>query len=67
MMKGFTIKKDGNIFVSHCSFLDLFSQGDTREEAEKNIKELTGIFIDDCHERGTLYQVLKDCIALEDE
>lgn len=55
------IKKDPVGFVSYCPCLDLWSQGDTEEEAEKNIREAISLFLESCHERGTLDSVLKDC------
>jgi predicted RNase H-like HicB family nuclease len=55
------IKKEGKYFVSYCPPLDLFSQGVTRVEAKKNIKEAARLFILDCYERGTLEKVLKEC------
>lgn len=55
------VKKKGKIFVSCCPAFDLWSQGDSKDEAEKNIKEAAGLFIVSCFERGTIDQVLKDC------
>lgn len=55
------IKKSEVGFTSHCPFLDVWSQGDTEKEAEKNICEAVYLFLDVCIEKGTLEKVLKDC------
>lgn len=56
-----TITKKDDTHISYCPPLDIYSQGDTREEAEKNIIEAVKLFIDTCFERGTLDAVLKEC------
>jgi predicted RNase H-like HicB family nuclease len=53
-------EKDG-WFISSCSILDVFSQGETLEIAKKNIIETLKIFFASCYERGTLEEVLKEC------
>ncbi len=55
------IKEDEVGYVSSCPALDVWSQGNTKKEAEKNIKEAVSLFIISCFERGTLDQVLKEC------
>lgn len=54
-------KKDGDFYVSYCPPLDIYSQGHTKEEAFKNIKEAVNLFIVSCFERGTLDKALKEC------
>ena len=54
------IKKRG-VFVSHCPPLDVCSQGDTEEEAKRNLIEAITAFVISCINRGTLEKVLKDC------
>lgn len=49
------------MFVSYCAALDLYSQGDSAEEAEKNIIEATEALIEYCVEHNTLNEVLKEC------
>ena len=46
--------------VSCCPALDVYSQGDTKEEALSNLREAVQLFISSCYERGTLADVLKD-------
>jgi predicted RNase H-like HicB family nuclease len=57
----FRIRKEGAYFVSWCFPLDVYSQGKTREEAEKNLVEAVRLFLTNCFERATLDRVLKDC------
>lgn len=47
------------LYISHCMALDLYSQGETPEEAEKNIIEATKAFIRSCLKRRTLNEVLE--------
>lgn len=54
------LEKPG-MYISYCPALDLYSQGDTRAEAKKNIKEATGLFLQSCIERQTLQRVLTEC------
>jgi hypothetical protein len=37
------------------------SQGRTRDQAARNLIEAAQLFLEDCFERGTLEEVLKDC------
>lgn len=55
------IRKEGRYFVSWCYPLDVFSQGETKEKALRNLEEAVGLFITSCIRRGTLDKVLKDC------
>jgi len=54
-------KEKPGMYVSYCAALDLYSMGDTAEEAEKNIIEATEAFIESCVKRDTLNAVLKEC------
>jgi predicted RNase H-like HicB family nuclease len=54
------IKKEGKYFISHCPPLDVYSQGESRAIAKKNIEEAVRLFVIDCYERGTLEDVLKE-------
>ncbi|MCI0513543.1 type II toxin-antitoxin system HicB family antitoxin [candidate division KSB1 bacterium] len=57
----FNIDKDGNYFVSYCPPLDVYSQGQTEQEAEKNLKEALSLFFITCFEMGTFDKVMKEC------
>jgi len=54
-------KEKPGLYVSYCAALDLYSQGATAKEAEKNIIEATEAFIDYCVKHDTLNEVLKAC------
>lgn len=47
-------------YVASCSMLDVHSQGDTAEQAQKNLFEALTLFLTSCFERGTLEAVLKE-------
>jgi len=53
--------KEDKWYISHCPILDVCSQGSTKREAEKNLKEALYLFFISCYERGTLDDVLKEC------
>ncbi len=50
--------KDGKSFVAYCPALDISTQGDTFEEAQKMFDELARTYIDELIKMGTLDQVL---------
>jgi predicted RNase H-like HicB family nuclease len=54
------IRKKGKWYVSSCDFLDVHSQGHTREQAETNLRDALATFLTSCYERGTLEAVLKE-------
>ncbi|HME44520.1 MAG TPA: type II toxin-antitoxin system HicB family antitoxin [Syntrophorhabdales bacterium] len=56
-----TVKKKAKIYISSCPCLDVYSQGQTEEEAEKNLGEALKLFLISCYERGTLDEALKEC------
>jgi predicted RNase H-like HicB family nuclease len=55
------VVKKRNIYVSFCPALDVATQGDTEEEAKRNLIEALSAFVLSCLERGTLEEVLKEC------
>jgi predicted RNase H-like HicB family nuclease len=56
-----TVKKKAKAYISSCPCLDVYSQGRTEEEAEKNLGEALKLFLVSCYERGTLDEALKEC------
>jgi predicted RNase H-like HicB family nuclease len=54
------VKKKGKWFISSCNLLDVHSQGHTREQAERNLKDALATFLLSCYERGTLEIVLRE-------
>ena len=55
------IKKDKVGYVSYCPALDIYSQGESEEEAISMLAEAIEMFIKSCFDRGVLFQVLEDC------
>ena len=54
------VTKEGDVYVSYCPALDVYSQGDTEEEASANLIEALQLFVQSCYERGTLDAVMKE-------
>ena len=50
--------QEGDVYVSHWPTLDVYSQGDTEQEAEANLAEAIRLFVESCSERGTLEAVI---------
>jgi predicted RNase H-like HicB family nuclease len=56
-----TVKREGrNRWVTGCPKLDLFSQGESEEEAKRFLQEAIALWVEDCFERGTLEQALQE-------
>lgn len=55
------IKKRQKYYLASCPLLDVHSQGETEEQAKKNLAEAVSLFLFSCIERGTLDAVLKKC------
>ena len=54
------VKTEGDVHVSYCPALDVYSQGDTEDEASANLIEALQLFVQSCYERGTLDAVMKE-------
>jgi len=54
------IFKEGDVYVALSPELNVSSFGDTIEDAKKSFKEAVGAFIEECHEIGTLEEVLEE-------
>ena len=54
------IRHIGDRFLSSCPALDVYSQGDTEEEAKRHILDALDGFLVTCQEMGTLEEVLAD-------
>lgn len=52
--------RERNQWIGWCPDLDVTTQGDTRREAEENLREAVGLFLETCHEMGTLEDVLQE-------
>ena len=55
------VKKKGKMYISRCPLLDVYSQGETENQAVKNLAEALQLFILSCFERGVLNKVLTEC------
>lgn len=55
------ITKKEKWYVAACPALDVISQGETEEQAKKNLGEALHLFLVSCLERGTLDAVLREC------
>ncbi len=47
-------------WIGWCPDLDVTTQGDTRREAEENLREAVSLFLETCQEMGTLEDVLRE-------
>ncbi len=60
--------KEGALYVSYIPQLDISSCGETVDEARKNIREATELFIEGLEENGTLAEVLEEAgFAMDDD
>lgn len=60
--------KEGALYVSYIPQLDISSCGETVDEARKNIREATELFIEGLEQNGTLAQVLEEAgFTLDDD
>lgn len=55
------IWRKGSWFIAKCPELDFVSQGRTREEAQKNLKEVIEIQFAEMTRMGTLKDYLEEC------
>lgn len=55
-----TTKQEGEHFIASCPALDVHTQGQTEEQAMVRLKEALSLFLENCIQRGTLEEVLKD-------
>jgi predicted RNase H-like HicB family nuclease len=55
------IWQKGKWFISKCPELDFISQGETSEEAKKNLLEVIQIQFEEMEETGTLDEYLAEC------
>lgn len=60
--------KEGALYVSYIPQLNISSCGGTVDEARKNIREATELFIEGLEQNGTLTQVLEEAgFVLDDD
>jgi predicted RNase H-like HicB family nuclease len=57
-----TVKKEAdNLWVTGCPLLDLYSQGKSEDDAKDSLKRAILLWVENCVERGTLEQALREC------
>ena len=54
------IEKKDKRFIASCPALDIFTQGETKEDAKNNLNEALNLFFISCSERGVLEEALKE-------
>ena len=54
------LEQEDDVWVALCPELDVASQGDTVEEAGTMLDEAVRLFLETCHEMGTLGEVLAE-------
>ena len=52
--------KEGGVCVARCPELDMFSQGDSLEEAKSNLSEVIEIQFEEMEKMGTLKEFLEE-------
>ena len=53
-------KREGDVIVAVCDDLGVYTQGETQEEAEENLKEAVALFVESANEMGTLFDILTE-------
>jgi len=56
------IRRKGNWFIASAPELDFISQGQTIEQAKKNLLEVIQIQFEEMREMGTLEEYLTECV-----
>ncbi|MDE2979187.1 MAG: type II toxin-antitoxin system HicB family antitoxin [Acidobacteriota bacterium] len=54
------LEQEDDVWVALCPELDVASQGETVEEAADMLDEAVRLFLETCHEMGTLSEVLAE-------
>ena len=55
------VRQDDDIWVAGSPTLDVYSQGSSKDDAIRCLKEAVELWIESCVERDTLDSVLRDC------
>lgn len=58
-LSAFVHEEDG-LWVAGCPSLDVFSQGDSQQDAKDSLHEAVELWIDSCLERNTLGKALRE-------
>jgi predicted RNase H-like HicB family nuclease len=54
------LRRDGRKWVAGCSKLNVWTQGSSRADAERSLREAVELWVEDCLARGTLDQALRE-------
>lgn len=54
------VHEEDGLWVAGCPSLDVFSQGDSVEDAKASLQEAVELWIDSCLERNTLSKALRE-------
>jgi predicted RNase H-like HicB family nuclease len=54
------LKQEGDVWVAGFPRLDVYSQGDTADDAKENASEALRLWVDSCLDRGTLGEALRE-------
>ena len=54
------LHRERNQWIGWCPDLDVTSQGVSRPDAERNLREAVELFLETCQEMGTLEEVLRE-------
>ena len=54
------LEQEDDVWVALCPELDVASQGETVEEAAEMLDEAVRLFLETCHEMGTLNEILAE-------
>ena len=54
------VRKENDVYYVGSEAFDIYSQGNTEEEARENIIEAIQLFIESCYDRGVLSEALKE-------
>lgn len=54
------VREEDGVWVAGCSALDVFSQGDSAQEARRNLQEAVQLWIESCVARDVLTEALEE-------
>jgi predicted RNase H-like HicB family nuclease len=60
-LRAFVRRETRNRWIAVCPKLDVVTQGTSIEDAQRSLDEAVQLWFEDCIERGTLEQALREC------
>jgi predicted RNase H-like HicB family nuclease len=55
------VRREGRHWSAGCPSINVYSQGATREEAQRCLQEAVELWFESCVERGTLEEAMREC------